>query len=54
MVTAHKEPRDVQADAAAAFREPNGWWLGDADELHARHPRSYYIPPAVARCARES
>ncbi|HEX5782631.1 MAG TPA: DUF2314 domain-containing protein [Solirubrobacteraceae bacterium] len=51
MVTGHKEPRDVPADAEEAFPEPRDWWLANADQLHARHPRSYFIPPGVRRRA---
>ncbi len=51
MVTAHKKPEDVTEDAEGAFPEPSDWWLADAEELNARHPRSYFIPPADRRRA---
>lgn len=51
MVTAHKNPEDVPDDAEGAFPEPSDWWLADAEELNARHPRSYFIPAAERRRA---
>ena len=51
MVIAHKLAEDVPGDARGAFPEPSDWWLADADELHAQHPRSYFIPPAARRRA---
>ena len=51
MVIAHKRAEDVPDDARGKFPEPSDWWLADADELHARHPRSYFIPAAARRRA---
>jgi hypothetical protein len=51
MVIAHKRAEDAPDDARGAFPEPSDWWLADADELHAQHPRSYFIPPAARRRA---
>lgn len=51
MVIAHKQPEDVPDDVCGRFPEPSDWWLADADELNARHPRSYFIPDAARRRA---
>jgi hypothetical protein len=51
MVIGHKRPEDVPDDVRPGFPEPSDFWLADADELHGRHPRSYFIPPADRRRA---
>jgi len=51
MVTGHKRAEEIPAGAAGPQREPEGWWLEDAEALHAEHPRSFFIPPAERRRA---
>lgn len=51
MVTAHKRPEELPDGAAGAFPDPSDWWLADAEELSAAHPRSYFVPPRERRYA---
>lgn len=51
MVTGHRQPEDVPADARRERPEPVDWRLSDAEALHAEHPRSFFIPPADRRRA---
>lgn len=51
MVTAHKRPEELPDGAAGAFPDPSDWWLADAEERSAAHPRSYFIPPRERRYA---
>ena len=46
MVTAHKQPEEIPADARRERPAPRDWWLSDARALHAEHPRSFFIPTA--------
>jgi hypothetical protein len=49
MVTGHKKAEELPEGVEGRQREPHGWWLEDADALHAEHPRSFFIPPAERR-----
>jgi Uncharacterized protein conserved in bacteria (DUF2314) len=51
MVTGHRQPEELPDSLPDAFAEPSGWWLQDAEELHAEHPRSFFIPPRDRRSA---
>jgi hypothetical protein len=51
MVTAHKAPEAVPADARGEFPAPRDWWLEDAEAAHEQHPRSFIIPPTHRRRA---
>ena len=44
MVTRHKDAEDIPVDASGAFPVPRDWWLEDAEDQHADHPRSFFIP----------
>jgi len=46
MVTAHKQPEEIPADARRERPAPRDWRLSDARALHAEHPRSFFIPTA--------
>lgn len=51
MVTVHEKPEGVPARSCGRFPAPVDWSLANADEMNARHPRSYFIPPAARRRA---
>jgi hypothetical protein len=51
MITVHKKPEDLPGSAPGEFLRSPLWSLANADELHARHPRSYFIPDLERRKA---
>jgi hypothetical protein len=51
MITAHKKAEDVPGGARGRFARSPLWSLANADEMHARHPRSYFIPDLDRRMA---
>jgi hypothetical protein len=51
MVTAHRQPEELPFSVPDTVAEPSDWWLQDAEELHAEHPRSFFIPPRSRRAA---
>jgi hypothetical protein len=51
MVTGHEQAEDLPGESRGAFPAPSDWSLADGDELHARHPRSFFVPPAARRRA---
>jgi hypothetical protein len=51
MITAHAKAEDLPGEARGGFPRSPLWSLANADEMHARHPRSYFIPDMERRIA---
>ena len=53
MVTGHRQPEELDGPPPEdrAPPEPSDWWLRDGEAMSARHPRSFFIPPAARRRA---
>lgn len=51
MITGHKKAEDLPDGARGGFPRSPLWSLVNADELHARHSRSYFIPDLDRRRA---
>jgi hypothetical protein len=51
MVTGHKKAEEVSGESRGALRAPSDWSLANADDMNARHPRSFFVPPVARRRA---